>query len=66
MLSPFLVSPLKILFPLPPPLLHNPPTPESWPWHSPILEHRTFTGQRASPPVDDQLGHPMLHMQLES
>jgi hypothetical protein len=22
-------------------------------------------GPRASPPIDDQLGHPLLHMQLE-
>jgi hypothetical protein len=49
----------------PPPLLPNPPTPASWPWQSPILGHRTFTGPRASPPIDDQLGHPLLHMQLE-
>jgi hypothetical protein len=37
----------------------------SWALHSPILGHRTFTGPRASPPIDDQLGHPLLHMQLE-
>ena len=48
------------------PLLTNPPTPASWPWYSPILGHRTFTGPRASPPIDDQLGHPLLHMQLET
>jgi hypothetical protein len=47
------------------PLLTNPPTPASWPWLSPILGHRTFTGSRVSPPVDDPQGHPMLHMQLE-
>jgi hypothetical protein len=35
------------------------------PWHSPTLEHRAFTGQRASPPIDVRLGHPLLHMQLE-
>jgi hypothetical protein len=35
------------------------------PWHSLILEHRTFTGLGASPPIDDQLDHPLLHMQLE-
>jgi hypothetical protein len=69
MLYPFLVVP-----PTPPhphlisfslPLFTNPPTPTSWPWHSPTLGHRTFTGPRASPPIDDQLGHPLLHMQLE-
>ena len=37
----------------------------SWPWHSPILGHRTFTGSKASSPIDDQLGHPLLHIQLE-
>jgi hypothetical protein len=26
----------------PPTLLHNPPTPASWPWHSPVLEHVIF------------------------
>ena len=65
MLSPFLVSPPKIPYPL-----HPSPAPQlthscSWPWHSPILEHRTFTGPRASPPIDDQLGHPLLYMELE-
>jgi hypothetical protein len=49
----------------PPSLLNNPPTHSSWPWHPPILGHRTFTGPRASPPIDDQLGHPLLHMLLE-
>jgi hypothetical protein len=65
MLSPFLVSPPKTPYPLPLPLLTNPSTPASWPWHSPILGQRTFTGPRASPPIDDQLGHPLLHMWLE-
>jgi hypothetical protein len=60
MLSPFLVSSLKIPL-LPSPLLPNPPTPASWPWHSPILGHRIFTRARASPPNDSQ-----LHMQLET
>ena len=65
MSSPFLVSPLKspTLYPLP--LLTNPPTPASWHWPSPTLGHRTFAGPRASPPIDVQLGHPLLHMQLE-
>ena len=53
--------------PLSPP---PPPAPQhthshSWSWHFPILGHRTFTGPRASPPIDDQLGHPLLHMKLE-
>ena len=38
---------------------------DSWPWHSPILGHRTFTGSRACPPIGEQLGHPLLHKGLE-
>jgi hypothetical protein len=66
-MSPFLVSPLRIPYPLPPPnpLLPNLPTPASWPRYAPILGQRTFTGPRASLPIDDRLGHPLLHMQLE-
>jgi hypothetical protein len=41
--------PIPSLFPL----LTNSPTPTSWPWDSPVLRHRTFTGPRASPPIDD-------------
>jgi hypothetical protein len=63
MLSPFLASPLKISYPLP--LLTNPPTPASWPRHSPILGHTAFTGPKASSAINDRLGHPLLHMQLE-
>jgi hypothetical protein len=51
---------------LPHPMLTNLPTPTSWPWHSPILGHRAFTESRTSPPIDDWLGHPLLHMQLKS
>ena len=52
--------------PLSPPLpAPQPTTPVSWPWHPLVLGHRTFTGPRASPPTDDLLGHPLLHMQLE-
>jgi hypothetical protein len=50
------------------PLSHSPSpcnTLTSWLWHSPILGHRTFTVLRACPPIDDRLGHPLLHMQLE-
>ena len=65
MLFPFLYSSPKTPYLLPLPLLTNPPTPTSWPWHSPTLGHRAFTGPRASPPIDDRLGHPLLHMQLE-
>jgi hypothetical protein len=32
----------------------------------PILEHIIFTRPRASPPIEGQLGHPLLHMQLET
>jgi hypothetical protein len=63
MLSTFLVSPPKTLSLLP--LLTNPPTPAFWPWPSPTLGHRAFSGPRASPPVDVRLGRPLLHMQLE-
>jgi hypothetical protein len=54
--------------PLYPPLtlLPNPPTSASWPWHSPLLGHMIFARPRASPPIDGQLGHPLLHMQLET
>jgi hypothetical protein len=68
MLSLILVStpPPKITYPLPtPPLLINPPTLASLPWHSPILGHRTFAGPRASPPIDNKLGNPLLYIQLE-
>ena len=49
-----------------PALLPNPPTPASWPWHSPVLGYIIFARPRASPPIDGQLGHPLLHMQLET
>jgi hypothetical protein len=52
-----------ICFPLP--LLSNAPTPTSWPWHSHTLGHTAFTGLRAFSPIDDQLGHPLLHIHLE-
>jgi hypothetical protein len=37
----------------------------SWPWHCPIMEHRTFMGLRASPHIDDRVGHLLVHKQLE-
>jgi hypothetical protein len=46
-------------------VLPHPPTPTSPPWHSPTLGHPEFTRPRASPPIDVQQGHPLLHMQLE-
>jgi hypothetical protein len=49
-----------------PALLPNPPTPASWPWHSPVLGHMIFARPRASPLSDGPLGHPLLHMQLET
>jgi hypothetical protein len=54
--------------PLYPPLalLPNPPTPASWPWHSPVLGHIIFVRPRASHPIDGWLGHLLLHMQLET
>ena len=33
----------------PPALLPNPPTPTSWPWHSPVLGHIIFARPRSSP-----------------
>jgi hypothetical protein len=60
MLSPFLVSSLKIPY-----LLPQPTHSHSWSWQSPILGHRTFTGRRASPPIDDWHGHPLPNIQIE-
>jgi hypothetical protein len=62
MLSPFLVSPSNLIPLLP---AHNPPTASSLSWQSPTLGHWAFTGPRASTPIDDSQGHPLLHMQLE-
>jgi hypothetical protein len=53
-----IISPLA-LFP-------NPPTPVSWPWHSPVLGHIIFSRPRAYPPNDGHLGHLLLHMKLET
>jgi hypothetical protein len=50
----------------PPALLPNPSTPASWPWYFPVLGHLFFARPRTSPPSDGQLGHPLLHMQLET
>jgi hypothetical protein len=49
-----------------PSLIPNPPTPDSWPWHSSVWGHMIFTTPRASPPIYGQLSHPLLHMQLET
>jgi hypothetical protein len=65
-LSPFLVPPpRKLPMPLSSPPPHQPTDTHSQSWHSPILGHRTFTGPTVDPPIDDQLGHLLLHMQLE-
>jgi hypothetical protein len=61
----FKCYPESPLYP-PPTLLPNPPTPASWPWHSPVLGHIIFTRPRAFPPNDGRLGHLLLHMQLET
>jgi hypothetical protein len=66
MLSPFLVSPLKIPYPLPHSSALQPTHSHSKSWHSPILGYRAFTGPRTSPPIDDRLVYPHLHIQLES
>ena len=65
MLSPFLVSPLKIPYPLPSRPAHQPIHSLFLALHSPILGHTAFTGPRASPPIDKPLCHPLLRMQLE-
>jgi hypothetical protein len=65
--SPFLVSSLKVpCTPPAPALLPNPPTPASWPWHSPVLGRMISARPRASAPIDGRLGRPRLHMQLET
>ena len=64
MLSPFLVFPPKTPMASLLPLLTNPSTPASRPWHSPTLGLRALPEPRTSS-IDDQIGHPLLHMQLE-
>jgi hypothetical protein len=51
--------------PSPLPLVNNLPTPASCPCHSLVLEHRAFTGPKASPTIDVWLSQPLLHMELE-
>ena len=63
---PFPSFPSENLLSLPSlPVLTTPSTPTPWTWNSLVLEHIAFTGPRASPPIDDQLGHSLLYMQLE-
>ena len=64
MFSPFLVFPPKIPYTLPRRPAPLPTHSHSCLWHSPTLGNRAFTGPRASPPTDDQLGRPLLHMHL--
>jgi hypothetical protein len=52
----------KVPYTLPHTLLTNP----LWTWHFPVLGHIIFARPRASPPIDGQLGHPLLHMQVET
>jgi hypothetical protein len=71
MLSPFLVPPPKntLPHPLPSPCSLTHPLPLSGPSippHFVLWRHRAFIGQRASPSIDVRLGHPLLHVQLES
>ena len=64
MQSPFLVSPLENLpSPSASPCLPSHLLPLAGPGIP--LYWGFFTGPRASPPIDDRLGHPLLHMQLE-
>jgi hypothetical protein len=62
---PFPSFPCENLLYLPPPPAPQPTHSHSQSWHSPILRHRTFTGPTTSPSIDDQLGHPVRHIQLE-
>jgi hypothetical protein len=55
----------KSCIPSPTPLTY-PPTPTSWPWRSPVLEHISLQDQEASLPNDSRSGHLLLHMQLET
>jgi len=43
----------------------SPSPPASLYWQSLILGNQVFTGTRASPPIDAQQGHPLIHMQLD-
>ena len=49
-----------------PALLPYLPTNTSRPWRSPVLGHIKFARPRASLPSDGRVGHPLLHMQLET
>jgi hypothetical protein len=71
MLSPFPVSPQEIPYPIPSPCFYEGVSPSTHPLYlppsnSPTVGHQAFTIPRASPPIDAQQGHPLLHIQLES
>ena len=55
-----------MLSPKPPIPFPNPPTPVSWPCNPPVLRHMIFAIPMTSPPTDGRVGHPLLHMQLET
>jgi hypothetical protein len=57
---------VKVPYNLPTALITNPPTPNSWPRHSPVQGHIIFTRQVAYPPNDSILCHLLLHMELET
>jgi hypothetical protein len=63
-ISNFKCYPKSSLYPSPT-LLPYPPTPTSWPWHSSVMGHIKFARPRGSLPSDGQLGHLLLHMQLD-
>jgi hypothetical protein len=42
------------------------PNPSFWPWHSPVLGHIIFARPWATLPNDGQVGHHLLHIQLET
>ena len=46
--------------------LPYPPTPTSWPWHSPVLRHIKFARLMGLLSTDGQLGHFLIHRQLET
>jgi hypothetical protein len=48
------------------PPLPYPPTPTSWGLCSPVLRHIKLHNQWASLSTDGQLGHLLIHMQLET
>jgi hypothetical protein len=62
---PFPGIPSKKTLPLPPPHAYQPTHSHFLAQSIPYIGHRTFTGPRAFPPIDDRLDHPLLHIQLE-